>query len=142
MFRRNFLSTGLAASALLAAPAWAQDEVQKIRDLYKRGGALSDMATQNKGKRISFEGYMAPPLKAESKLFVLTNIPMAVCPFCGDDAEWPDNILAIYTKRNVEYLDYNIKFVARGILELGSFRDPDTGFVSLIRLTDATYALG
>ncbi|MGP6089104.1 hypothetical protein [Antarctobacter jejuensis] len=139
MLRRKFLRAGLAAPALIAAPLWAGDKTLKIRDLYRKGGGMSDIATQNVGSRLTIEGYMAPPLKAESQFFVLTKMPMSVCPFCETAAEWPSDILAIYTKRVVQVLPYNVKIEARGVLDLGSFKDPETGFLSLVRLTDATY---
>ncbi|WP_417207853.1 hypothetical protein [Antarctobacter sp.] len=140
MFRRTFLRAGLAAPALIAAPAWAADGPLRIRELYKKGGGMSEIAMQNNGARLTFEGFMAPPLKAESQFFVLTKRPMAVCPFCETEADWPDDILAIYAKRVVNVLPFNVKIEARGVLELGRFRDPDSGFLSLVRLTDATYA--
>lgn len=139
MLRRTFLRAGLAAPALIAAPAWANDKAHKIRELYKKGGGMSEIATQSAGNRMTFEGFMAPPLKAQMSFFVLTKMPMTVCPFCETEAEWPSDILAIYTKRVVEVLPYNVKIAARGVLELGSYEDPETGFLSLVRLTNATY---
>lgn len=82
---------------------------------------------------------MAPPLKAESKFFVLTKMPLAVCPFCETEAEWPDNIMAIYTKRMVKVKPFNIGIDVDGVLELGRFVDTETGFLSMVRLVDATY---
>jgi hypothetical protein len=139
MLRRTFLCSTLAAPALLSSRAWAQDTVLKIRDLYQKGGGMSDIATTGVGTRLGVEGYMAPPLKAQSSFFVLTKIPMAVCPFCETEAEWPGDILAVYTKRVVDVLPFNVRIETRGVLELGSYRDPDTGFVSLVRLSDATF---
>lgn len=140
MLRRHFLHFGLAAPALLAGPALAQDAVFKIRDLYEKTGEMSALAQSRIGARTTFEGYMAPPLKAESQFFVLTKMPMSVCPFCETEAEWPRDILAIYTKRMVDVMPYNLKIEVRGVLETGSFRDPETGFLSMVRLTDASYA--
>ena len=74
---------------------------------------------------------MAPPLKANARFFVLTKMPMAVCPFCETEAEWPEDILAIYTKRRVKPVPFNVKIKTRGILALGALRDPETGFLSL-----------
>ena len=80
-----------------------------------------------------------PPLKAESKFFVLTKMPMAVCPFCETEAEWPNDILAVYTKRIVDVIPFNKKITVSGVLELGGYRDPETGFLSMVRLSDANY---
>ena len=61
----------------------AQHEHVRVLTLH-RPGALNavgdELATALEGKRIRVEGYMAPPLKAESTFFVLTKRPMAVCP--------------------------------------------------------------
>ena len=65
---------------------------------------------------------------------------MAVCPFCESSADWPDDILAIYTKRTVKVIPFNVKIVVQGVLELGDKTDPDTGFVSRIRVVDAKYS--
>ncbi len=135
--RRKFLATTLA-TPMLARPVWAAEEVIKLRDLYDRK-AISALAKSTEGQRITVDGYMAPPLKAESNFFVLTRIPMSVCPFCETEAEWPSDILAVYTKRVVDVMPYNVKILTNGVLELGAYTDPETGFVSLMRLMDASY---
>jgi hypothetical protein len=111
----------------------------KMRALYNKDLSFSDQARALEGRRIRVGGFMAPPLKAESTFFVLTKKPMAVCPFCETDAEWPDDILAIYTKRVIAIVPFNVPIIVNGILALGTFKDPDTGFVSRVRLTDASY---
>lgn len=135
--RRGFLVAS-AAVPLAAPPVLAGQEVVKLRDLYHRK-AISDFAKESVGERLHIDGYMAPPLKAESRFFVLTRRPMSVCPFCETEAEWPNDILAVYTKRIVDVVPYNVKIVASGVLELGAWKDPETGFVSLVRLVDASY---
>jgi hypothetical protein len=129
-----------AAAAGLAAPALAKGKPMPLAALYGRGGAFSDAALDLKGRRITVTGFMAPPLKANMAFFVLTEIPMAVCPFCSDAAEWPDDIVAIYTKRVIDVVPYDAPVATTGVLELGERRDPDTGFVSLVRLVDSVYA--
>ncbi|WP_428927855.1 hypothetical protein [Marinibacterium sp. SX1] len=135
--RRMFL----AGSASLAAtgPALAADDPIKLRELYNKDRSFSDLALSLEGRRVAVDGYMAPPLKAESSFFVLTKMPMSVCPFCETEAEWPADILAIYTKRMVDVVPFNVRIVTRGVLELGTFRDPETGFLSRVRLGDAVY---
>lgn len=135
--RRTFM--GAVAALPFAAPSRA-DEVLKVRDFYNRMRGFSDTATGLQGARVTVEGFMAPPLKADSQFFVLTKMPMSVCPFCETATEWPDDIMAVYTKRRVNVVPFNVKILTSGVLELGEFRDPDTGFVSLVRLADATYA--
>ena len=137
--RRNLLTAAAALPLALPARAAQGDDVLKVRDFYDRMRGFSDTAAALEGRRIAVEGFMAPPLKADAAFFVLTKMPMAVCPFCETAAEWPDDIMAVYTKRTVDVIPFNVKIETRGVLELGEFRDPDTGFVSLVRLADATY---
>ena len=138
--RRALLTAAAALSLAPAARAARADGILKVRDFYDRSRGFSDTARTLDGERITVEGYMAPPLKADSRFFVLTKMPMAVCPFCETAAEWPDDIMAVYTKRVVDVIPFNVKIETRGVLELGEFRDLETGFVSLVRLADATYA--
>lgn len=123
---------------LFAVTTHAGEQI-KIRDLYNKGTELSQLAKDLEGEYVTVEGYMAPPLLAMSKFFVLTKLPLSVCPFCETEADWPDNILAIYTKRTIKVRDFNVKITVRGILRLGKYTDPDTGFVSLVRLENAVY---
>lgn len=139
MQRRNFLNA-LAAGAALAniRPALAADDDEiRLRELYNRDMSFSPLAQQLEGERVSVSGYMAPPLKADSNFFVLTKMPMAVCPFCETEAEWPDDILAVYTKRTLRVVPFNVPIVTEGFLELGTFRDEETGFLSRVRLAEA-----
>jgi hypothetical protein len=117
----------------------AADAPIKMRDLYDKDLSFSDLATSLEGQRIVVDGFMAPPLKADASFFVLTKKPMAVCPFCETSADWPDDILAVYTKRTVDVTPFNVRIVVTGVLELGDWKDPDTGFLSRVRLTDAKY---
>ncbi len=135
--RRAVLLAGLGLPWFGLAPA--QADPIRVRELYDRDRTLSDLAEASLGARIDVRGFMAPPLRAESDFFVLTKMPMAVCPFCETAAEWPDDILAVYTKRTVDVVPFNKGIVVAGVLEYGEKRDPHTGFVSLVRLMDATY---
>lgn len=141
MHRRHFLTL---TPALVAAPAVlrAQDDAPlKLRDLYE-GRDFSPLALGLEGQTVTVDGYMAPPLKADIRFFVLTKTPMAVCPFCETEAEWPDDILAIYTRRDFNVAPFNRAIEATGELSLGSFRDPDTGFLSMVRLENARFNYG
>lgn len=130
--------TLLLLSLLLSFFAQAENSL-KLRELYDKGTVLSQLAKDLEGQYVTIDGYMAPPLQAMSNFFVLTRRPMAVCPFCETEADWPDDILAIYTKRTVKVRDFNDKIKVRGILKLGKFIDPDTGFLSMVRLENAVY---
>lgn len=140
MNRRGFFAT--ATGAVLAAPFIATNAVAaepkvRLRELYNNDMSFTPFALEHEGQRVAIEGFMAPPLKADSNFYVLTNIPMAVCPFCDDAADWPDNILAVYAQRVVNVIPFNVKIVSRGTLELGTYTDPELGFVSRVRLVDA-----
>jgi hypothetical protein len=140
LHRRHALSLVLAAPFLIrASDAQAESTRYKIRELYNKDRSFSDLANGSVGQRISMEGFMAPPLKANSNFFVLTKLPMSVCPFCESEAEWPRDILAVYTKRVVDVIPFNIKIETRGVFEIGPYTDPDTGFVSMARLMDSSF---
>ena len=137
---RRFFLTGMLWVA--TGRAVAEDGPVLMRDLYNKDLSFSDRARTLEGERISVAGYMAPPLKADSDFFVLTARPMAVCPFCETEADWPDDILAVYTKRSLKTVPFNVRIVTTGALALGTFTDPELGFVSRVRLMDASYARG
>lgn len=132
--RRSFV-VAAAASSLVVPVGFAAPG--KVRDLYNKDLSFSDFATTNVGERLEIDGFMAPPLKAESDFFVLTRRPMSVCPFCETEADWPGDIVAVYTKYVVTVFPFNIPIRVSGVLELGTYRDEELGFVSLMRLVDA-----
>ncbi len=137
MKRRTLL---IAAPTFFLAPvARAQVGSIRLRDLYNKDTSFSDLALSLEGERIDVDGFMAPPLKAESTFFVLTKMPMAVCPFCEPGQTWPDDILAVYARRTVDIIPFNVPMRASGLLELGDQTDPDLGFYSRVRLVEATY---
>ena len=92
------------------------------------------------GSEVEIKGFMAPPLKAESQFFVLTKMPMAMCPFCSSDADWPEDILVIYLSERQTFVQNNSMIKVRGKLEYGSWRDPETGFISQLRLRQAEFS--
>lgn len=136
MDRRHFM---LSAAALATPTLLRAEPALKLRELYADGG-FSDLAREMEGQRVTVTGFMAPPLKAESRFFVLTKLPMAVCPFCESEADWPADILAVYAQRNVRVIPFNVRIDVQGRLELGGYKDPETGFVSRLRLMNATYS--
>lgn len=138
--RRLFLSVSFGmtlASPFIASPAAAAEPRVRLRELYNNDMSFTDFALEHEGARVAIDGFMAPPLKADSNFYVLTNRPMAVCPFCSDEAEWPDDILAVYAQRIVDVIPFNVRITSRGTLELGTYTDPELGFVSRVRLVDA-----
>ena len=141
--RRGLLA---AAAFALAAPARAADAELGFNALYQsigvRGVVLSDTVRALAGQRVVMRGYMAPPLQAESHFFVLTRDPLTLCPFCQSDAEWPVDIVVVYLARAASLLDGGARLLVRGRLEAGSWTDPQSGFVSLLRLVDAEFRAG
>lgn len=138
MRRRLFL---ISAALLLVTPELrAESRIFKMRELYEKDLSFSPLAEEYKDKDIEIQGFMAPPLKAESNFFVLTKKPLSVCPFCETEAEWPDDIVVVYTEDTVNVIPFNYPISVRGKLSLGTYKDEEIGFVSRVRLIDASYA--
>lgn len=143
-FRRRSVLGLIAATPLLAAArsAAAADGLG-FDELYGKFGVLglefSDKVKKLAGHEVAIRGFMAPPLKAEAQFFVLTEVPMSLCPFCSSDADWPDNIVVVYLDEKQTFTQPSQAIEAYGKLEFGSWQDPETGFVSLLRLRQAEY---
>jgi len=86
------------------------------------------------GEVVVMNGFMAPPLKPTLNFFVLTRVPMSICPFCSSDADWPWDIVLAYLKKPEVALPFDRPIRVEGRLELGTKVDEETGFVSLIRI--------
>ncbi|MAS45500.1 MAG: hypothetical protein CML46_07650 [Rhodobacteraceae bacterium] len=140
MIDRRRLLVLLAIAAVSPALRARAAETLRMRDLYEKDLSFSALARKLEGARVEVSGFMAPPLKAQSRFFVLTKRPMAVCPFCESEAEWPDDILAVFASRVVDAIPFNVPIVSGGVLRLGAHTDAETGFVSRVRLERATVA--
>ncbi|MCX7383655.1 MAG: hypothetical protein NT133_20075 [Alphaproteobacteria bacterium] len=132
---------------LASAPARAEGPQQlRFEALYKsfgiRGLVFADEVMSRSGKPVAITGYMAPPLKAESSFFVLTREPLALCPFCQSDADWPLDIVVVYLRRIAPLVNAGVRINVTGRLETGSWADPESGFVSQLRIVDATLRTG
>lgn len=114
-----------------------------FNELYSAAGVLglqfSPKVKDLHNKEVVMRGFMAPPLKAEADFFVLTREPVSLCPFCSSDADWPDNILVVYLSKRQPFVQNNAIIEVRGVLEVGSHLDAATGFVSQLRLRNATF---
>jgi hypothetical protein len=126
---------------LVPSPGKAEEAARlSFLELYKGIGVLglqfSDKVLGLNGKPVSIRGFMAPPLKPEADFFVLTREPVALCPFCQSDADWPVDILVVYLKGDAAFASNTGRIEVTGILEVGSKTDPKTGFVSLLRIAD------
>ncbi|OYX70713.1 MAG: hypothetical protein B7Y95_14985 [Rhizobiales bacterium 32-66-11] len=134
---------GALAGVILPAGRARAGEVLDFDELYAKitvlGLEFSEKVKQAKGKAVTMRGYMAPPLKAEAKFFVLTKIPMSICPFCSSDSDWPDDIVVVYLRDRQTFVQYNAPIEVSGTLDVGSWIDPETGFVSQLRLNGARF---
>ena len=133
----------LAAALLAAGPAQAAAERLRFDELYGAwsvtGLRFSDRARALAGRPAVMAGFMAPPLKAEAGFFVLTREPLSMCPFCSSDADWPPDIVVAYLRTEAAPTAPNVAIEVTGRLELGSWTDDATGFVSQVRLRDAGF---
>lgn len=143
--RQSLQLASLAVLSLSARQAVAAPSQLTFDEMYGKVGVLglefSDKLKQLSGQEIRMKGFMAPPLKAEAAFFVLTEIPMALCPFCSSDADWPDNIVVVYLSEKQTFVQPSTTIEVTGVLEHGSWTDPETGFVSLVRIRNAEYSV-
>ncbi|GGJ32238.1 hypothetical protein [Deinococcus roseus] len=110
----------------------------KFTELYSevtvRGIEFSPILKKQNGQQVKMVGYMAPPLKPKLDFFVLTRTPMATCPFCTTAADWPPDIVLVIMPEGKELDPSTRKLEVTGKLEVGIKEDPQTGFVSLVRI--------
>ena len=134
--RRAVCACVAAAAVALSAAVSAED--LSFGELYSdwtaAGLVLSNKAESLEGSTVTMTGYMAPPLTPTIRFFVLTEVPMSVCPFCSSDADWPDNIIVVKVSDPVTALPYDSPISVTGTLEIGSEVDEETGFVSQLRI--------
>ncbi len=138
---RKFLASlflSITISIALEANAASLDFSEMYSGASSEGLVFSDTLNSLNGSEVTMTGFMAPPLKPSINFFVLTETPMAVCPFCSTDADWPYNMVVVYVNGSVDALPYDQEVTVTGTLDLGSYVDGDTGFVSQVRLLDAT----
>lgn len=138
--RRGFLVTAIASATAMPSLALAEQKLT-MKSLYKSKDQpdLSEAAQSFNGAEVTINGFMAPPLKPDAKFFVLATEPMAICPFCDAASQWPQNIVLVYAHDPIRIYNYDTGIAVTGKLDIGVQTDPDTGFVSVVRLVDATY---
>lgn len=148
MIRRRTLLGGFALglSVFLSSAGGARAEAPArlgFSELYASIGVLglqfSDKVKGLAGKPVAIRGFMAPPLKPEADFFVLTREPVALCPFCQTDADWPADIIMVYMQDGARFTTNTDRIEVTGILEVGSKTDRKTGFVSLLRIVDGRW---
>ena len=139
MLQRRQLLLAAASALPLAAFAQAQPPRLRMFELYKPDLSFSDLAKRLAGKTISMQGFMAPHLKVDSDFFVLSNTPVETCPFCESEDQWIDTIVFVRTKKRQEAARPGELILVQGRLEIGPQTDAATGFVSRVRLVDASF---
>lgn len=129
----------LVGSIPVSGPAAAADQAVELKfsDFYVDDFSIdySEKLKTYAGKPVAVRGYMAPPLKPDGNFLVLTREPVALCPYCETDADWPRDTLVVYLRGELVQLGSRIKIA--GTLDIGSKTDQRTGFVSLVRLVNA-----
>ena len=135
-------------SVLAGARRVLAADALRFQDLYGSFGPLgfqfSKAALELRGRSVVIEGFLAPPLKPLARFFVLCARPVALCPFCQSDADWPEDIIVVYPVGRSTWPARATSDTVQvaGVLELGSKVDPDTGFVSQARIVGATVRRG
>lgn len=135
---KHILLISFMAIALLMSFPTAEAEELSFDEIYSGWSAdgltFSDKTISLEGGTMTVSGYMAPPLTPTIHFFVLTEVPMSVCPFCSSDADWPDNIIVVKVDDPITALPYDTPITVTGTLEIGSETDEETGFVSQLRI--------
>lgn len=135
---KRILLIFLTAFVMLLGAAPAEAEELSFDEIYSGyssdGLTFSDKTLSLEGGTVTVSGYMAPPLTPTIHFFVLTEVPMSVCPFCSSDADWPDNIIVVKVDDPITALPYDTPITVTGTLEIGSETDEETGFVSQLRV--------
>lgn len=135
---KRILLIFLTAFVLLLGAAPAEAEELSFDEIYSGysadGLTFSDKTLSLEGGTVTVSGYMAPPLTPTIHFFVLTEVPMSVCPFCSSDADWPNNIIVVKVDDPITALPYGTPITVTGTLEIGSETDEETGFVSQLRV--------
>jgi hypothetical protein len=122
------------APAAHAAGAQAVRFSEMYSGVSPLGIVISDKLKSLEGQIVVMEGFMAPPLKPALSFFVLTRVPMSICPFCSSDADWPYDIVMVRLDKPITSLPFDRPIRVEGRLELGSKMDAETGFVSIVRI--------
>lgn len=135
---KRILLIFLTAFVLLLGAAPAEAEELSFDEIYSGysadGLTFSDKTLSLEGGTVTVSGYMAPLLTPTIHFFVLTEVPMSVCPFCSSDADWPDNIIVVKVDDPITALPYDTPITVTGTLGIGSETDEETGFVSQLRV--------
>lgn len=120
---------------------WAQPTSLHFSEMYDGSGIMglqySSKLLSLNGKEVTIKGFMAPPLKAEATFFVLTSNPVNLCPFCDSEADWPADIVVVEPEDEIEFVPNTKPVQIQGILHVGKYIEPSSGFYCRVWLTEA-----
>ncbi len=140
MLTRRAIALGLAGLPMITKASFAAERIRMF-ELYEGDQSFSQKAKDLQGKIVEIQGFMAPHLKVNSDFFILSNTPVETCPFCATEGDWIDTIVFVRMKKREEAVNPGRIIFTRGRLEIGPETDAETGFVSRVRLADATVRL-
>ena len=124
----------LTGTAKAATPELSFDE------LYSGGGVLglqfSDKVEGLSGQRVIIKGFMAPPLRPGPPS---SHANPWLCARSASQTRTGPTTSLSSTFPQPELRQNNSTIEVEGVLEIGSHRDADTGFISQLRLRDARF---
>ena len=99
--RRAFIASVIAFTAYVAGGVRhsvlgaAKPAKLSFKEVWGDRMEFSEKTKRLHKKPVVMRGFMAPPLKPDADFFILTKLPMAVCPLCESEADWPDDIIFV-----------------------------------------------
>ena len=144
--RRRILLLGTGALAFLAGAgkqAWAATRSLALDNLYKNpdmpGVDYRPKVLEAAGQRVAVKGFVVPHTADSAAPFMVVSAePLIGCPHCMASLDLPPDSVIAYFKEQPKLADIGLKITVEGTLELGSRSDPKTGFISAIRLVEAS----
>ena len=123
---------------------WTQQEIERLEKMWPTT-TTAELAQKFKRseKAITKMAYLLQlgPKTAATDYMSLRALLNTILGYriCQSDADWPDNILVVYLSASQSFVQNNTTIEVEGVLEIGSHRDGDTGFISQLRLRDARF---
>lgn len=144
MERRTFISlatAGLVGGAPLSKVLGAEDALPlDLATLYETDGSgglnFAPHVLAAVSRLVVVTGYVAPHLQPGAPFHLVSHIPLSACPHCLGNRTLPKGTVAFYPLRanGASYEPGADPVALKGYLELGAKVDPQTGFVTTIRL--------
>lgn len=145
LLTRRKLLAGAAVGSFVPLHGAYAGQALRIGDLNAEEDGVTDLARQLDGTQIETFGYMTPPLPGGNaflinlSFFVMAGEPMATCPACETPDEFPGNILLVVTEGPFRPIPFWKMITTTGTLRVGEYVDPDTSYLTLLRLENADW---